>query len=267
MIQFLSPPENADFVRVCTKLGSSPVVSLIGAGGKTSTLFWLAREIERCGLRVLITTTTHMYLPDQGAVAQCIIEADLPRRIVALQTADTGIVACFAGFDQQTGKVIGCSAHAIEEFKKAAVADVILVEADGARHCALKVPGEHEPCIPGCSDVVIAVSGGDSLMRPADPERIHRWPLFSALAGVEAGEVLGPRVFDCLLSHPLGIFKNVPAHAERHWLVNGGHHDEALIGMLQSLMHMHGELDGLWLGNMRRQEPFTMAWLRRRDKE
>ena len=267
MIQLLSPPENFDFVKVCSKLGSSTVVSLIGAGGKTSTLFWLAHEMESCGMRVLVSTTTHMYLPDQGAVVKCIIEADLVRGVAALQSADGGIVACFAGFDQQTGKVTGYSAHVIEEFKNASVADVILVEADGARHCALKVPGEHEPCIPDCSDVVIAVSGGDSLMRPADPERIHRWPLFSALAGVEAGEVLGPRVFDCLLSHPQVIFKNVPAHAERHWLVNGGRHDEALICMLQSLVDSHGELDGLWLGDMGRQEPFTMAWLRRRDKE
>ncbi len=267
MIQFLSPPENADFVRVCTKLGSSPVVSLIGAGGKTSTLFWLAREIERCGLRVLITTTTHMYLPDQDAVAQCIIEADLTRRVAALQTANTGIVACFTEFDEQTGKVTGCLPEEVEALKMAALADVVLVEADGARHCALKVPGEHEPCVPACTDVVIAVSGGDALMRPADPECIHRWPLFSALAGIEAGDLLDARVFDRLLSHPQGVFKNVPAHAERHWLVNSSRQDEVLIDMLQSLADAHGELDGLWLGDMRQQKPFTMALLRKRNDE
>lgn len=58
-------------------------------------------------MRVLVSTTTHMYLPDQGAVVKRIIEADLVRGVAALQSADGGIVACFAGFDQQTGKVTG----------------------------------------------------------------------------------------------------------------------------------------------------------------
>ena len=37
------------------------VVSIVGAGGKTSTLFWLARECIRIGKRVIISTTTQMY--------------------------------------------------------------------------------------------------------------------------------------------------------------------------------------------------------------
>lgn len=41
------------------------VISVVGAGGKTSTLFWLARLFQLSGRRVVITTTTHMFLPDQ----------------------------------------------------------------------------------------------------------------------------------------------------------------------------------------------------------
>ncbi len=268
MIQLLSPPENSDFLKLCSKLGASQVVSLIGAGGKTSTLFWLAHALGRCGVRVLVTTTTHMYLPDPGAVMRCIIEADLARRVDASKNdGGGGIVACFSAFDEQTGKVSGCLPEEVEQFKKAGVADVILVEADGARHCALKVPGEHEPCIPGCSDVVIAISGGEAMLRPADPQRIHRWPLFSALGEVAAGALLDQCVFDRLLSHPQGILKGVPERAGRHWLINGNCHDQALVEMLQSLAGAHDELDGVWLGNMRQEHPFTRAWLRRRSDE
>ena len=271
MIQLLSPPENSDFLKLCSKLGASQVVSLIGAGGKTSTLFWLAHALGRCGVRVLVTTTTHMYLPDPGAVMRCIIEADLARRVDASKNDGGGdgggIVACFSAFDEQTDKVSGCLPEEVEQFKKAGVADVILVEADGARHCALKVPGEHEPCIPGCSDVVIAISGGEAMLRPADPQRIHRWPLFSALGEVAAGALLDQCVFDRLLSHPQGILKGVPERAGRHWLINGNCHDQALVEMLQSLAGAHDELDGVWLGNMRQEHPFTRAWLRRRSDE
>ena len=265
MIQFLCPPDNSQLLAVCSKLGVCRVVSLIGAGGKTSALFWLAREFHKCGLRVLVTTTTHMYLPSQGEVAQCIIENNFTRQLEFLNTMrnKTGIVACFSAFDEQSGKVTGCLPEEIDLFKKAAVADVILVEADGAKHCILKAPAEHEPSIPASSDVVIAVSGGDALLCPADPARIHRWTHFSALTGVRNGDILDEQVFDRLLVHPQGMFKNTPVGSERHWLVNTHRSDDAnLLAMFQSLIYAHSELDGLWLGNMSNPRPFTHAYLR-----
>ena len=36
------------------------VVALVGAGGKTSTLYALAREARAAGLTVIVTTTTHI---------------------------------------------------------------------------------------------------------------------------------------------------------------------------------------------------------------
>ncbi|HEY3122279.1 MAG TPA: putative selenium-dependent hydroxylase accessory protein YqeC, partial [Vicinamibacteria bacterium] len=36
------------------------VVAVAGAGGKTTLVYRLAEEARRCGLRVLVTTTTHM---------------------------------------------------------------------------------------------------------------------------------------------------------------------------------------------------------------
>ena len=120
------------------------------------------------------------------------------------------------------------------------------------------------------------------MLCPADPQRIHRWPLFSALVGVEAGDVLDRQVFDRLLSHPQGMFKGVPEACARHWLVNlsgsattqGAGESGAvrklgeLSGMLQSLMETHREIDGIWLGDMRKQQPLVSAWLRSRsDKQ
>ena len=41
------------------------VVSLVGAGGKTSTMYDLAGELADRGARVLVTTSTHIFKPDQ----------------------------------------------------------------------------------------------------------------------------------------------------------------------------------------------------------
>ena len=39
------------------------ILSIVGAGGKTTSVFKIAREQEAMGKKVLVTTTTHMELP------------------------------------------------------------------------------------------------------------------------------------------------------------------------------------------------------------
>ena len=39
-------------------------ISVVGAGGKTTLIYRLAEELKEKGLRVLITTTTKMYVPE-----------------------------------------------------------------------------------------------------------------------------------------------------------------------------------------------------------
>ena len=56
-------------LRDALMLGEGGVISLVGAGGKTSLMFRLAHELEKAGERVLTTTTTKIYEPsaDQSA--------------------------------------------------------------------------------------------------------------------------------------------------------------------------------------------------------
>lgn len=261
--QFLSPPGDDDFLAPCFQRGQRRLVSLVGAGGKTSTLFWLADALYQRGARVLITTTTRMQFPDPRLGEACVIEADFATRLSRLAALGKGpgITALFSRVDEQQQKVAGCLPNEVDALKAAGVADVILVEADGAKHLALKVPAEHEPCIPASSDVVIALTGGDVLMRPAEAASIHRWPLFSALTGINEGDLLDAAVFECLLGHPQGMFKNTPAGALRQWLINGhSPPGPATMAMLESIEL--GALDGLWLGDMRRANPLTHAWVR-----
>ncbi|MCD4678214.1 MAG: hypothetical protein K8S18_19810, partial [Desulfobacula sp.] len=52
------------------QLNRRGVISLIGAGGKTSLMFCLAKELENSGKTVLTTTTTKIFMPtpDQSPV-------------------------------------------------------------------------------------------------------------------------------------------------------------------------------------------------------
>ncbi|MBP9736869.1 MAG: putative selenium-dependent hydroxylase accessory protein YqeC [Rhodoferax sp.] len=262
---FLPSPGNSAFVSRCVGAKLPSMVSLVGAGGKTSTLFWLAQTLAAGGQRVLVTTTTRMLPPDPKHGATVLIEPEFAQRLEALRGMPfaPGVVALFSRFDVSEGKVIGCEPDEIDKLKSLIVADVILVEADGARHCALKAPAAHEPCIPRSSNTVIALSGAAPLGCPANPDDIHRWPQFAAITGLCAGDLIEPVALGRLLEHPEGMFKDAPPHAARHWLVNTqGTHDASVPAMLAQLAHDHPELDGIWIGDMRQSSPFSHAWVR-----
>ncbi|HLE71097.1 MAG TPA: hypothetical protein VJH87_15565, partial [Vicinamibacteria bacterium] len=50
-------------------VGKGDVVSLVGAGGKTTVLYALSMELRRRGLSVVTTCTTNMQLPTSGTTA------------------------------------------------------------------------------------------------------------------------------------------------------------------------------------------------------
>ena len=264
-IHFLCAPGNSDFIARCVGADVPSVVSLVGAGGKTSTFFWLAQALAGGGQRVLLTTTTRMFRPEPGCGATLLIEPERAQRLAALRGLPNapGIVALFSQIDATEGKVIGFEPDEIDELKAMAVADVILVEADGARHCALKAPAAHEPCIPRGSNTVIALTGAAPLGCPANPADIHRWPQFAAITGLRAGDPINRDALGRLIAHPEGMFKNAPALASWHWLVNvPGAFDACVPVMLEHLAHDHRSLDGVWIGDMRQLSPFSHAWLR-----
>ncbi len=45
------------------RLPAKPLISIVGAGGKTTTMYTLAAELAAQGKRVVTTTTTNIYIP------------------------------------------------------------------------------------------------------------------------------------------------------------------------------------------------------------
>ncbi|MFQ2071625.1 selenium cofactor biosynthesis protein YqeC [Aeromonas veronii] len=234
------------------------LISLCGAGGKTSTLFWLAEYFYKQGKKVLITTTTRMFLPAPSHYRELIIEADPVRQLTRCQQLPDKptLVALFSHLDERTGKVAGPDLRQIDLLKGQKRFDLILVEADGAHHKLLKVPALHEPCIPHQSDWVIALLGGAMVGANAEPAQIHRWAELQALCGIAAGEPLDWALFDRLLSHPEGVFKGTPPGARRIWFINGDYQNEASwLAELIKLQSRHPEIHAIWQGAVRESPP------------
>ena len=44
------------------------IISFVGGGGKTSLIYELGNELRKLGKKVIITTTTHMFMPQNKVV-------------------------------------------------------------------------------------------------------------------------------------------------------------------------------------------------------
>ena len=178
-------------------LNISPgVTAVIGSGGKTSLLRRLAAEAPGT---VLLCTTTHIrpfaeYPLLTDAAAETVLQALTSERILCVGTP------C------ENGKL---TAPRLPMETLAALADYMLVEADGSRQMPLKAHAAHEPVIPACAERVICVAGASGFDRPIRA-CVHRPERFCALTGGDGhcrASVGGPGHFD---GGPLryGIFKS-----------------------------------------------------------
>ena len=132
------------------------VIAVTGAGGKTTCIMRLAEELVAAGKRVLVVTTTHMYKPESHGVL-----SNDPAVITAALERD-GLV--IAGLPYGKDKIAYIGDAAYEAVCPAA--QVVLVEADGARRQPFKIPRPLEPVLPETCDAVLCVAGLSALGKP-----------------------------------------------------------------------------------------------------
>jgi probable selenium-dependent hydroxylase accessory protein YqeC len=186
--------------------GKAGVVAFVGAGGKTTALFRLARELAP--RPVLLTTTTHLAdprpCPDARIVFAPALEGPFDGGPVPAAGAP-GLTILLAREADAPGKVKGIHPSWIPALR--ASWDLILVEADGSRRLPVKAPAEHEPVLPPGTDLVAGVIGLDCLGRPMDGATVHRPELFGAVTGCGSGQPIGWAHLAALAAHPRGLFK------------------------------------------------------------
>lgn len=203
-------------------LGRKGVISLVGAGGKTSLMFRLAHELSASGESVLTTTTTKFLRPTAEQSPNLII-SDSPVEI--LQQAQ-GIfqhslhVSAASKVLSPIDKLIGFSPETIAVLLRSNIFHWIIVEADGAAKRPLKAPAPHEPVIPKCSHQVIGVLGLSALGRPLDEHTVFRSEMVSNLSGIEKGMDIVEETLCAVLVHPRGIFKGAPIRAKKIAFLN-----------------------------------------------
>ena len=164
------------------------LTAAIGSGGKTTLLHRLAGELSAQG-SVILTTTTHIRPSD-------VLPTLVSPSERALRDALASRRAVCVGSPAQDGKL---AAPALPFSLLAALADFVLVEADGSRGLPLKAHAAHEPVVPeGCARVICVV-GAAGLNRPIF-EAVHRPALFCARVGTEPDDLATPERVAALLN-------------------------------------------------------------------
>jgi probable selenium-dependent hydroxylase accessory protein YqeC len=204
------------------QLRDGGVVSLVGAGGKTTLMFQLAHELSSHGQSVLTTTTTKIFKPAPDQSPLVVIAEELPALLEKIKAQAPGRLHVTAAGSEsaQRNKLIGYSPQLIDAVQKTGHFQWIVVEADGARQCPLKAPHAHEPVIPASSSWVIAVVGLDAIGKPLDDRYVFRSQVYSRLTGVPAGAPVTAESVVCALSAPNGIMKGFPPRSKRIVFLN-----------------------------------------------
>jgi len=146
----------------------------------------LAEHLQSQGKRVAVTTTTHIYQPDKEVFCRSIQDCQ--------NCWNKGRYAVWA-HELGNGKLCALDESKFEQLR---IADFVLVEADGARHMACKVPASHEPQIPRQADVVIGVIGLSAMgqtvrascFRPLDVARFLNCELEHLMSSNDLAEIL-----------------------------------------------------------------------------
>jgi molybdenum cofactor cytidylyltransferase len=200
------------------RLGKAPRLALVGAGGKTTALFQLARQLPP---PVLVAATTHL-AAHQVALADRHFRLDDPAQVERFAPQAQSGVTLFTGLDEVQQRLKGLEGAALQAVWALAetMQAPLLLEADGSRMLPLKAPAPHEPPIPGFVDTVVVAAGLSGLGQPLDPAWVHRPELFASLSGLEPGAPVSAAALGRLLTHPQGGLKNCPPGARRIALLN-----------------------------------------------
>lgn len=230
------------------RLSAPALVALVGAGGKTTTMYTLARELAGQGRRVVTTTTTHIYSPQSGETERLLIEADMEQLLETLQRAwqDCRHITV-AGEIAVTGKLKGVPLELPVLCLQRGGAEIVIVEADGARHLKIKAPAAYEPVIPLQATHVLLLLSAEALNQPLDAELAHRPDMLARLTGIAEGDALTPTVVTRLLLHEEGGLKGIPAHASAYVLVTHATDERrAAVAELADLLHGSSRIAGLF---------------------
>jgi probable selenium-dependent hydroxylase accessory protein YqeC len=194
------------------KISRGDIISICGAGGKTTLLYKLAVEAKSYGYTVLVTTTTKLFMPEDFRYDAIDLSGKVhfepaPQR--------PGIYFCGTGKPNDL-KITGISTVALQLSKEQF--DLILIEADGAAQKRLKGWKTTEPVIHESTTKTIGIVDIQSLNQTISNRLVHHLELFCQITDSQPGATLTSDHLIRMISHKNGLFQH--ARGEQLLFIN-----------------------------------------------
>ncbi|MCU0496120.1 MAG: selenium cofactor biosynthesis protein YqeC [Anaerolineae bacterium] len=226
------------------------VVSLIGAGGKTSLMLALGYELAEAGWRVLGTTTVSTNA-QQLEVMPHPLRADTSVTEISEALNEHRFVFLYQGL--QRGRFSGVTQSYISQLLDTVDSDLLLVEADTANGLPFKAPFVDEPMIPHETSLVIPVAALNVIGKPLDEQHVYNMEAMIERYGFPQGvPIKSPWIAQVMRDEVLGL-KGVPELRRVIGFLNGipskGWRGRAR--MISRLMLRSPRFSGVVLGSVR----------------
>lgn len=186
------------------ELETRGMISLVGGGGKTTTMYKLCEELKEKGYKVLLTTTTAIGDPRKDNYKSDYFFIEKIEEDFIPQASSITIFA-----DRKEGyKLRGGNIDYLDKLFKEEIFDFIIIEADGAFMLPIKAPNNTEPVIPKSNTMTIGIVGIDSLNKKIN-EIVHRPELFLKIINKEdMNGIINKEDIVKLVLNNSGLFKN-----------------------------------------------------------
>jgi probable selenium-dependent hydroxylase accessory protein YqeC len=241
-------------------LKAREMISLAGAGGKTTLMFRLAKELFLKGKRVVTTTTTKILEPASGETVSLFINLDEEElKQFVHKHLDEYKHITIARERLESGKLKGVSSNLVNDFWSSNEIDYIIIEADGAAGRPVKAPREREPVIPSSTTLVVAILGVDGVEREVNKENVFQAERVSRLTGIPIGEKMTDEAMAILMTHPEGIFKGTPSSSRVIAFLNKVDIPNGVVkgkGIAQKIIERkHLQIERVVLGQLKSESP------------
>jgi molybdenum cofactor cytidylyltransferase len=184
------------------------VVSIAGAGGKTTLIYRLAAEARAEGWTALVTTTTHMGRIPEASTGPVWIESEIDSETSLEEALRTHGTLTLLGSRVRSDKLRGIAPERVDAL--APRVGLLLVESDGARGRSLKLPADHEPVVPRSTTLLVVVAALDVLGQPLDARSVHRLGVVLSATGRPAGAPVDEDTVVAALRSETGYPSRVP---------------------------------------------------------
>ncbi len=215
------------------------LISIVGAGGKTSLMFTLAEELRK-EYKLLVTTTTKIFIPNEKQYDFMAIEFNNYRGIG--RSNEKGIYVYGSSINDE-GKIVGICTEVLDT--ESSYFDYTLVEADGSKGKPIKGWNKTEPVISSKTTKTIGVLSIESIGKKINEENVHRVSEFLNITNAVENETISVENIVSIIFNSNGLFKS--SNGEKILFINKveGNKQIILVDELMQYIELNNKKDKL----------------------